>query len=205
MIWNHKTTAVTPSPALRVSFTESGEPLSYRRVLELWVSSPEFCAFFTGVLAALPFSALRWETLPVTLASVDRPFECVALDSPGLAPRPDPSAFQEWFTGVPVVAFPNLGKDAIPVVPCPARKETNYHHLAAFLRGADRSQSNALWRLTGQTMLARLSDKPVWLSTAGPVSRGCMCGWMTVPNTMGMGLTGHPPVEPQSFHARYPS
>ncbi len=117
MIWTCETTPIHNPSLLRLSFTESGRTLSYRRVLELWSENPEFCAFFTGSLAALPFRALRWETPPATLSSVDRPFECVALDSPGLAPYPDESAFRQWFTEAPVVAFPNLGRDAILVVP----------------------------------------------------------------------------------------
>lgn len=167
MIWNCETVELHGSSARRLSVLENGEPLSYRRVLELWSCGAEFCVFFTWVLASLPFGALRWETPPVTTGNVDRLFECVVFDSPGLAPRPEPSAFQEWFTGAPVVAFPNLGKDAILVVPCPERGETSYNHLAAFLRSADPLQSSALWKLTGQTMLARLGNKPVWLSTAG--------------------------------------
>ena len=56
--------------------------------------------------------------------TLGQPFECVLLDSPGLAARADPNAFAEHFRRAPstgVVEFPNLGGDAILVV-TPARR-----------------------------------------------------------------------------------
>jgi hypothetical protein len=51
------------------------------------------------LLAAVPFSAFRWETPPVTAGEVARPFECVVLDDWGLDRRPDPAAFPDYFAG----------------------------------------------------------------------------------------------------------
>jgi hypothetical protein len=92
------------------------------------------------------------------------------LDSPGLARNPDADAFAEYFGEAAtdgVVAFANLGKDAIMVVPCPNGPLSAYGHLAAFVRQAPESQKHALWALVGAAMQRRLSSKPVWLSTAG--------------------------------------
>jgi hypothetical protein len=123
-----------------------------------------------GLLADSPFTAFRWETPPITIATANRPFEFVLLDSPGLARNPDADAFAEHFCGVAqggVVEFPNLGKDAIMVVPCPNGPLSAYGHLGAFVRQAPEPQRHALWELVGTVMQRRLGTKPVWLSTAG--------------------------------------
>src|SRR5262249_17430215 len=116
-------------------------------------------------------SAFRWETPALCSATLERPFEFVLLDSPGLASKPDPVAFASYFKAKTaadgVVAFPNLRKDAILVVPCPRGPVSAYGHLAAFVRGAPEPQQHALWQLVGQTMEQQLGPTPVWLSTAG--------------------------------------
>src|SRR5262249_52125723 len=102
--------------------------------------------------------------------TADRPFEFVLLNSPGLARNPDIEAFAEHFSEATqggVVEFPNLGKDALMVVPCPSGPHSAYGHLGAFVRQAPEAQRHALWELVGAAMQHRLSTKPVWLSTAG--------------------------------------
>jgi hypothetical protein len=101
---------------------------------------------------------------------VSRTFECVLLDSPGLAPTADANAFAEHFREAGeqgVVTFANLGKDAILVVPCPRGPLSAYRHLAAFLREAPEAQKHALWQQVAIAMQRRLGTQPVWLSTAG--------------------------------------
>jgi hypothetical protein len=86
-----------------------------------------------------------------------------------LASRPDPEAFAAHFPkGVDgIVTFPNLGADAILVVPCPLAKSSAYGHLAAFVRHAPDAQRHALWQAVAAAMAQRIGDRPVWLSTAG--------------------------------------
>ncbi len=144
--------------------------LTYSSVLDLWEQDVAFRSFFNARLAESPFSAFRWETPAVTAATVDRPFEFVLIDSPSLARRSDRSAFAEHFdkendTGV--VTFPNLGRNAVLVVPCPQGPDEAYGHLAAFVRAAPASQCDVLWRAVAQAMRARIGARPVWLSTAG--------------------------------------
>lgn len=118
----------------------------------------------------VPYTAFRWETPPVTESTLTRPVEFVVLDSPGLARRPDPKAFAEHFDAASedgVVVFPNLGRDAIMVVPCPLTSTSAYGHLAAFVCEAPEKQQQALWRSVGEAMSQRVGSKPVWLSTAG--------------------------------------
>lgn len=155
---------------VRFTVDFGSSPASYLDVLARWKNDAAFRAAFDGLLAELPFSAFRWETPSVTTATADRPFEFVVLDSPGLDRNPDAEAFAEHFDhGGPsgIVEFQNLGRDAIMIVPCPAGPLTAYGHLAAFVRGAPEPQRHALWIAVAAAMERRLSEKPVWLSTAG--------------------------------------
>ena len=155
---------------LRFTVHVGTRPATFADVLRGWQDDAELRSLHNDALANAPWSSFRWETPPVTSATADRAFEFVLLDSPGLAPRPDRDAFAEHFkraTDDGIVAFPNLGGDAIMVVPCELAALSAYAHLAAFVRGAPAPQRHALWRRVAQTMLARLNTKPVWLSTAG--------------------------------------
>lgn len=148
-----------------------GRPMSYEAALQHWQSDWGFRTYFNDLLAAAPFSAYRWETPALTASNTQRQFEFVLIDSPGLVRTPEPTAFAEHFhvDGSPshVVAFPNLGKDAILIVPPPQGPDAWYGHLAAFVRHAPEGQRQALWLEVGNQMEQRLNDQPVWLSTAG--------------------------------------
>jgi hypothetical protein len=150
---------------------QSASPLSYREVLRRWREDADFRVWFIALLADVPFSAFRWETPPLIATTADRPFEFVLLDSPHLETDPDPESFNSYFKGRAagrgVVAFPNLGRDAVLVVPCPVGPLEAYPHLAAFLRGAPDQQRHALWQVLGEAVERRLGAAPVWVSTAG--------------------------------------
>src|SRR5262245_20213284 len=145
-------------------------PATFAEVLERWRSDAGFRSWFNTILADSPFTAFRWETPPVTAATSSRDFEFVLLDSPGLARRPEPEAFSEHFadaTSGGVIVFPNLGGDAIMIVPHPIAPPSTYGHLAAFVREAPEPQRQALWQSVGEAMAQRIGARPVWLSTAG--------------------------------------
>jgi hypothetical protein len=155
---------------LKFAIHQDSSALPYAEVLRLWQTDADLRSFFMALLADVPFSAFRWETPPLTAASVQRPFEFVILDSPGLAANPDPNAFADHFGDAAkdgVVSFPNLGNDAILIVPCPSGPLSAYRHIAAFVRQAPEPQKHALWAHVGKRMEQRLGPKPVWLSTAG--------------------------------------
>lgn len=155
---------------LRFWLSRNSKPVSYANVLDAWRTDPGFCGWFGDVLAGAPFAAFRWETPPITETTVNRRFEFALLDDPGLARRPTPEAFAEHFgpaSASEIVSFPNLGGDAVMVVPCPIGRLAAYGHLGAFVRNAPESQKRALWRAVGEAMRARLGDAPVWISTAG--------------------------------------
>jgi len=169
-MWSSRTERHDTGRGLRFAIDLDGAPVSYAETLRRWREDAAFRSSFINLLADAPFAAFRWETPPITTATANRPFEFVLLDSPSLARNPEIDAFAEHFrsaTAGRVIEFPNLGKDAIMVVPCPGGAISAYSHLGAFVRQAPEAQRHALWAQVGAAMQRRLSAKPVWLSTAG--------------------------------------
>jgi hypothetical protein len=139
-------------------------------VVDAWQRDDEFVTWFNSLLACVSFDAFRWETPAVSAATLSQAFEFVLVDAPDLM-RPSTSAsFVEQFKAHPetdIVVFANLGRDALMVVPRPLGADTAYGHLAAFARGAPEPQRLELWKAVGKAMKKRISDRAVWLSTAG--------------------------------------
>ena len=63
--------------------------------------------------------------------------------------------------------FANLSGDATLIVPSPRTSEDAYGHFASFLRKAPVMQINTMWQKIGDVVLGTISDRPLWLSTAG--------------------------------------
>jgi hypothetical protein len=168
-MWTAQTEELANGDGLRFTLALDSRSAAFDEVYRRWRDDADFRSLFNALLADAPYTAFRWETPAVTSATVMRPFECVLLDSPGLARHPDPQAFAEHFAGAAgeVVSFTNLGGDAVLVVPCPVAEVSAYGHLAAFVRRAPERQRQALWRAVGEAMSLRVGTKPVWLSTAG--------------------------------------
>jgi hypothetical protein len=169
-MWSFRDAQLPSGGGLRFTAELGAKPATVADVLRALQTDAAFRAQFNAVLAEVPYPAFRWETPGATAANLTQPFECVVLDAPGLARRPEPEAFAEHFPDAPaagVVAFANLGGDAILVVPCPAAAPEAYGHLAAFVRGAPEAQRDALWQAVGAATARRVGAKPVWLSTAG--------------------------------------
>jgi hypothetical protein len=111
----------------------------------------------------------------MTTQTLACPFEFVLVDEPSLrASDADPSPFAEHIeppnagsTDGGVVGFANLRGDAVLVVPREIGARSAYGHLAAFTRNAPVAQQHQLWKTVAAEMLARVGDRPVWLSTAG--------------------------------------
>lgn len=169
-MWTSRSEQLVNGRLIRFAVALNTSPVTYREVLHCWQNDVVFRSFFINLLANCPFSAFRWETPPLTEAIAHRPFEFILLNSPNLARPPDAEAFAEHFRqgdSGGIVEFLNLGKDAILVVPCPQSSLSAYSHLGAFIRQAPEPQKHALWQQVGAAMQRRLSNKPVWLSTAG--------------------------------------
>ena len=150
---------------------ENDSPVPFLRFFDLLATSAEFADWYTETLAAFEAEAFYWELPPVTHATLATATEFVLIEAPMLARIPPERApFASHFeraAAEDVIVFPNLGGDAVLVVPCPQGPDEHYPHFAAFLRNASRRQVRALWRSTAQQMLRSVGDKPVWLSTAG--------------------------------------
>lgn len=146
------------------------------------VTSAPFRKFFIQQLREIPFQAYRWESPPVTTATMDRAFEFVAIDDSYLDRPASRAAFVDHLRHAPpatAITFPNLGADAILVVPTsnlsPALGHADaaspecgsYCHLGEFTNNASDEEQHRLWQLVGSTLLKRIDARPVWLSTAG--------------------------------------
>ena len=168
-MWTARSEELADARGLRFTVALDSRSATVADVLRGWQGDAGFRSLFNALLADAPFVAFRWETPSVTDATVSQPFEFVLLDSPDLARRPEPKAFADYFAGAEadIAVFPNLGGDAIVVVPCPIADSSAYGHLASFVRHAPEVQRDALWRSVGEAMTRRVGAKPVWLSTAG--------------------------------------
>ena len=144
--------------------------MDYAQVVDAWIIDAAFCRFFSGLLVSVPYAAFFWEVRPVSTADVERPFECVVVDSPQLSGvRADTTAFVDHFGqhAGSVRCFGNLSGDAVLVAPAPVDAGTDYAHLASFVRSAPVSQQCAFWRAVGGAVRGSLSDQTLWLSTSG--------------------------------------
>ncbi|MGD8936776.1 MAG: hypothetical protein PVF07_09870 [Thiogranum sp.] len=168
--WDFRTQQLTREK-LRASLFADADAMRFADVIREWQDNRAFRAFWTAALRTLPFEAYCFEVPPLTRDTLDRPFECVLVESPALArTAPDPAPFAEHFQhnpGCQAVVFENLGRDAVLVAPCPRGDPQSYTHLAAFVHRAPLSQVGELWRVTAEALETRLGDVPVWLSTAG--------------------------------------
>lgn len=154
---------------IRRTLADASGPLTFAAVLRLLADSADFRAWFTSMLLDDAPAAFRWETPAVSVGTQSRPFECVLIDDPRLQRRPEPQAFASYFRGgdADMLSVPNLGRTSDLVVPRGIASEDTYVHLASFLRAAPQTQVDALWRCVADTVLRSLSDRPLWLSTAG--------------------------------------
>src|SRR5689334_2603762 len=110
-MWSIRSIKLAGIQALRFFVELDAKPASFADVVHGWQQDAAFRSMYNDTLAGAPFSAFRWETPPVTTATVTQPFEFVLLGSPLLKQRLEPEAFAEHFNRSPeaeVVEFPNL-------------------------------------------------------------------------------------------------
>ncbi|MGV2828644.1 DUF6940 family protein [Myxosarcina sp. GI1(2024)] len=168
-MWKFQTELLEDDRLYRISLFSDERQVTYSEVIELWQHDNSFRAFFISLLGDTSLKAYFWETPPVTNSTVNRAFEFVLVDSPQLARvRSDPSHFRQYFySAEEIVTFPNLGNDALLIVPCPIAEISTYPHLAAFMRAAPISQQHLLWQTVGREVQRRLNQQPLWVSTSG--------------------------------------
>ena len=166
MMWHHCIEDISDT-IHRYAISRGDASLTYREVIDSWISDAAFRSFHIGLLMESRFAAYRWETPIVTANSIDRDFEFVLLNCESLERPADPSAFSDLYDDSSVVTTANLSGDATLVVPCPVDEQSSYAHLAAFIRTAPESQMQQLWQAVGIAVFERVSGRPLWLSTAG--------------------------------------
>lgn len=155
----------------RFELLQQDSRLSFRELFRLLANEPDFRTWYSRVLADCAFEAFYWEHPPLKTANLDDAVEFVLLDAPALAGvQPDAQPFASRFAGQPdadVLAFPNLGGDAVLIAPRPLGPPAAYPHLAAFLRHAPHAQVHDLWRVAARAIQGELGTTPRWLSTSG--------------------------------------
>jgi len=140
-MWKTRTESLGDRPGQRTEIYRGTHRLTFLEVVALWQDDTRFLEFYISLLAQAPWPACFWETPPVTAGSVNRVFEFVLLQSRALAAmQTNGTAFDEHFgcelDNEGIVAFPNLGGDAVLVVPGPRAPLAAYPHLVAFSRRA---------------------------------------------------------------------
>ena len=168
-------TEVQMGRVVNVMYRKSnGKFLTYAEFVELLVRDVGFCRFHNDVLAAAPFEAFFWETRPITKATAAlRSFSYVIVNAPSLATKsPDIHSFAAAFDGDDefVTTIPNLGGDALLVIPRKLDASYKYTHIAAFTRHAPKEQQIKFWSSVGHATSERLEymgSKTTWLSTSG--------------------------------------
>jgi len=155
----------------RFEIRSDGERISFRRLFELLEREPAFASWYTGLLSASDADAFFWEHPALTAERLGHAAEFVLIDAPSLARvSPDPEPFRQKFElhlEGDVITFPNLGGDAILVVPRPLGSADAYAHLAAFVRSGPTEQVRSFWQRTGRLVLESMGAEPRWVSTAG--------------------------------------
>lgn len=169
-MWNSQSELIDSERIHKISIFKNDNRITYLEVIKLWQHDNSFREFFISLLANAPMEAYFWETPPLSQSTVDREFEFVLVDSPQLADiEPDPTDFNQYFESATesVVTFPNLGNDALLIVPCPIANTVARTHLASFVRFAPESQQHLLWQTIGRSLQQRLNEQPIWVSTSG--------------------------------------
>ena len=155
-----------------IKILENKTILTYGDVVQRWQDDQRFVEMFIQILANCAFTAFRWETPPITSATQSQEFQFVLLQDDWLGRRqPNTQAFANQLARreqqQTVATFPNLGGDAVMVVPAGLIEDSAYSEIASFSRHAPLKQQIDLWRAVGQAMSKHLGAEPVWLSCAG--------------------------------------
>ncbi|WP_299490245.1 hypothetical protein [Acaryochloris sp. IP29b_bin.137] len=159
----------------KVFICSENAPLTWHQVIERWQQEADFRRFITQILKDSAYSAFFWETPPLTLNSLHHPWEFALVDAPLLSkvvPNPQPFATYLQKNHSPIVVFPNLGGDAMLIVPSALGAWPAYTHFANFVRQAPTEQIDALWQVLGASLdntINHLSSRtsPLWVSTSG--------------------------------------
>ena len=158
--------------ALSYRLLSGDAPTTIEAVLAGWRDDADFAVAFSKHIAESGFNHLLWETQAMRRADVNRAYEHVLIDAPGLGGRqPDQDTYAAHLDALPdnetAAQFANLGGDAILIAPAPLDAAKDCIDIAAFCRAAPPDRLAAFWRRVAIATMDRLSDRPVWLNTHG--------------------------------------
>jgi len=154
----------------KYSFRNKSYHLSWRDVLTGWKQEEQFVSLFCQLLCTAPYKAYFFETPPLRRKDLDSPFEFVLIDCKTLSTvTAEKRFFAEHFqrSNGNSISFMNLSGDARLIVPRPVCSETNYAHIASFMRTASDAEKQSLWQQTASRYTESLDEQPRWLSTSG--------------------------------------
>lgn len=154
---------------IKFCISDGNNLISHSSFLKLLRDHKAFRKQYNDYLAGCDFEAFFWENKPLTRQTLNKDYECNLINSEFLAGcSPDSSTFQPYFRDDnAVVRFPNLGKDAMLVVPCPIKETPVYTHIGNFVRNAGAGQKDEFWKQVGEETLRQIGEEPRWLSTSG--------------------------------------
>lgn len=154
-----------------VRIQSGNRDLNIGDVLSLLFENVDFRAWFSKTIASSSYEAFYWEVVPINKSLMEKPFEFAQTKASALVGvQGDPKPFSNQFAAdkkSEVIAFPNLGGDATLIVPRQLADTASYGHLAAFLRTAPENQVDSFWKLVAGTIRTAISDRVIWLGTAG--------------------------------------
>lgn len=139
---------------------EQPTSITYSRALHLLKTESKFRDAVNQALVQSTFKSFFWELPPITPQSIHQGFEFVLVSAPSLSTNsPQPYVFTQIAQGAgtpSVRAFPNLGGDAVLIVPTQAANTSirTYTHLANFVRDAPAEQIHTLWSCVGTVALS---------------------------------------------------
>ena len=166
-MWNNGQEQIAPN-IIRFVLFKNDKQLSFADVLKLWQQDESFILYFNQLLIDVPFDAYFWETPPVNNRNLYQPFEFVLVESNTLQwSSPNQNAYSKYFIEDKIVSFPNLKMDATLISPSPIDTNSDYAHLANFVRTAPLNQILAFWKKVGKEYELAINEDYLWLSTHG--------------------------------------
>ncbi len=167
-MFKSRITTIAEGKSYKYELFQHQNPISYSDFIHFLGNDTAFQQFFIELLSDIPFKAYHWETPPVTKKTTQQSFEFVVTKSPGIDLPPEPGPFRQYFDPDKNVAvFDNLGGDAKLIAPTPSTEKLNYSHIGVFTDQAPKERQKEFWQTVGRVTASHLSDRPLWLNTAG--------------------------------------
>ena len=159
--------------SIRFRIGDGSQMLTFEEVITMWQTYEQFRNFYMWSLNTVGAEfdhSYFWEHPGLRTEHLKNPYEFIIHRSKNLDKRTvDETAFAEHFQDKQeIAAFPNLGKNAIMIVPAQLGNPEDCKHLGVFMASDNEEQQHLLFQEIGSQMLNTLNaEKTTWLSTAG--------------------------------------